>query len=178
VTEYTKKGEYKLLENGYVDLPSQVEAEDISIEFERAVTGQHIKFTTRLQHKTYSAEEIAEQMYQRLKSIDEETKDEKDPKDRTSYAQKFPLEKCQEIVEASLKRRKIKSGRVTEENRQKFLQALGTLMRRSAKRVKYSLKATALVTPSTTERQAESCSAAELRRKDKTIFLDPTPKKH
>jgi type III restriction enzyme len=177
VTEYTKKGEYKLLENGYVDLPSQVEAEDISIEFERAVTGQHIKFTTRLQHKTYSAEEIAEQMYHRLKSIDEETKDEEDPKDRTSYAKKFPLEKCQEIVKASLKRRKIKSGRVTEENRQKFLQALGTLMRRSSKRVKYSLKAKALVTLNTTERQSESCSAAELRRKDKTIFYRPGTEK-
>ena len=54
VTEYTKKGEYDLLKAGYVDLPSQVEAEDISIEFERAVTGEHSKFTTRLQHKTYS----------------------------------------------------------------------------------------------------------------------------
>jgi type III restriction enzyme len=173
VTEYTKKGEYDLLKEGYVDLPSQVEAEDISIEFERAVTGQHTKFTARLQHKTYSAEEIAEQMYQRLKSIDEETKDAVDPKDRTNYAKKFPLEKCQEIVEASLKRTKIKSGRVTEENRQKFLQALGTLMRRSAKRVVYRQKAKALLTLNTTERQAESCSAAELRRKDKTIFFGP-----
>jgi type III restriction enzyme len=175
--EYTKKGEYKLLEGGYVDLPSQVEAEDISIEFERAVTGEHSKFTARLQHKTYSAEEIAEQMYQRLKSIDGESKEEKDPKDRTSYARKFPLEKCQAIVEASLKRTKIKSGRVTEENRQKFLQALGTVMRRSAKRVVYRQKPKALLTMNTAERQAESCSAAELRRKDKTIFFGPGAEK-
>jgi len=173
VTEYTKKGEYQLLKDNFVDLPSQVEAEDISIEFERAVTGEHTKFTTRLQHKTYGTEEIAEQMYQRLKSVDEESKEAKDPKDRTSYAKKFPLEKCQEIVEASLKRTKIKSGRVTEENRQKFLQALGTLMRKSAKRVVYKQKAKALMTLNTTERQAESCSAAELRRKDKTIFFGP-----
>jgi type III restriction enzyme len=172
-TEYSKKGEYKLLEGGYVDLPSQVEAEDISIEFERAVTGEHSKFTTRLLHKTYSADEIAEQMYQRLKSIDEESKEEKDPKDRTNYAKKFPLAKCQAIVEASLKHTKIKSGLVTEENRQKFLQALGTVMRRSAKRVVYRQKAKALLTVNTTERQAESCSAAELRRKDKTIFFGP-----
>ena len=173
VTEYTKKGEYELLKDGYVDLPSQVEAEDITIEFERAVTGEHTQFTTRLQHTTYSADEIAEQMYQRLKSIDDESKEEKTPKDRTSYAQKFPLEKCQKIVAASLKRTKIKSGRVTEENRQKFLQALGTLMRKSAKRVIYRQKAKALLTLNTSERQAESCSAAELRRKDKTIFFGP-----
>ena len=173
MTEYTKKGEYELLKDGYVDLPSQVEAEDISIEFERAVTGEHSKFTARLQHKTYSAEEIAEQMYQRLKSIDEESKDAADPKDRTSYAKKFPLEKCQKIVEVSLKRTKIKSGRITEENRQKFLQALGTLMRKSAMRVVYRHKAKALMIVNTAERQAESCSAAELRRKDKTIYFGP-----
>ncbi|MFH1024498.1 MAG: hypothetical protein V1809_14045, partial [Planctomycetota bacterium] len=108
-----------------------------------------------------------------LKSIDEESKEEKDPKNRTSYAKKFSLAKCQEIVEASLKRTKIKSGRVTEENRQKFLRALGTLMRRSAKRVVYRQKAKALMIVNTVERQGESCSAAELRWKDKAIFFAP-----
>ena len=107
------------------------------------------------------------------KSVDGESKESKDPKDRTSYARKFPKEKCQEIVDASLKRTKIESGRVTEENRQKFLQALATLMRRSAKRVVYRQKAKVLLTLNTAERQAESCSAAELRRTDKTIFFGP-----
>jgi type III restriction enzyme len=173
VTEYVKKGEYQFLKAGYVDLPSQVEAEDVTVGFVRAVTGEHTKFTARLQHKTCTAEEIAEQMYQRLKSIDEESKDADDPKDRTAYAKKFPLEKCEGIVEASLKRAKIKTGNVTEENRQKLLAALGTLMRKTAKRVVYKLKAKSLVTLNTKERQAESCSAAELRRKDKTVFFGP-----
>jgi hypothetical protein len=44
VTTYTKKGEYKLFEDGYVDLPTQVEAEDVTVGFERAVTGEHVKF--------------------------------------------------------------------------------------------------------------------------------------
>lgn len=172
ITEYAKKGEYQFLKEGYVELPSQVEAEDVTVSFVRAVTGEHTKFTARLQHKTHTAEEIAEQMYQRLKSIDEESKDADDPKDRTAYAKKFPLEKCEEIVEASLKRAKIKTG-ATEENRQKLLAALGTLMRKTAKRVVYKLKAKALMPLNTKERQAESCSAAELRRKDKTVFFGP-----
>lgn len=171
VSEYKKKGEYRFLKDGYVDLPSQVEAEDVSIEFERAVTGAHTKFTTRLQHRTYTSEEVAEEMYQRLKSIDDESKDAKDGKDRTKYAEKFPLEKCRQIVEASLKRAKIKSGKVTEENRQKFKAALGTLVRRGAKRVVYRIKAKSLVALNTNERQSDSCSAAELRRKDKTVFF-------
>lgn len=172
-SEFTKKGEYRFLEEGFVDLPTQVEAEDVSIEFERAVTGERTRFKTRIEHKTYSVEEVADLMFKRLQSIDEESKDAEDPKDRTNYAKRFPLERCEQIVRESLKRAKIKSGRITDDNRQKFLQALGTLRRRRAKRVVYKLSPKALVLMSTSERQAESCSAAELRRGDKTIFYGP-----
>jgi type III restriction enzyme len=172
-SEYAKKGEYRLLEQGFVDLPTQVEAEDVIVEFERAVTGEHTKFKTRIQHKTWSVEDVAEQMFQRLKSIDEESKEAEDPQDRTSYAKKFPLEMCEEIVRESLKRAKIRTGRITDENRQKFLQALGTLRRKSAKRVLYKLSPNMLVSLNTCERQAESCSAAELRRGTKTVFYAP-----
>lgn len=172
-SEYAKKGEYRLLEEGFVDLPAQVEAEDVTIEFERAVTGEHVKFKTEIQHKTWSAEAVAEQMFQRLKSIDEESKDADDPKDRTAYAKKFPLPKCEAIVRESLKRAEIKHGRITDENRQKFLQALGTLRRKAAKRVVYKLSPKALVTLNTGERQAESCSAAELRGRTKRVFYPP-----
>ena len=71
VTTYAKKGEYKLFEDGYVDLPTQVEAEDVTVGFERAVSGEHVKFKTTIQHKTWTVEEVAEQMYRRLKSIDD-----------------------------------------------------------------------------------------------------------
>jgi type III restriction enzyme len=172
-SEYAKKGEYRLLEQGFVDLPTQVEAEDVIVEFERAVTGERTKFKTRIQHKTWSVEDVAEQMFQRLKSIDEESKEAEDPQDRTSYAKKFPLEMCEEIVRESLKRAKITTARITDENRQKFLLALGTLRRKSAKRVLYKLSPNALVTLNTCERQAESCSAAELRRGTKTVFYAP-----
>jgi type III restriction enzyme len=50
---------------------------------------------------------------------------------------------------------------------------LGTLRRKSAKRVVYKLSPQALVTLNTSERQAESCSAAELRRGTKTVFYAP-----
>jgi len=172
-SEYAKKGEYRLLEQGYVDLPTQVEAEDVTVEFERAVTSEHTKFKTQILHKTWSVEEVAEQMFNRLKSIDEESKEAEDPEERTNYAKRFPLEKCEQIVLESLKRAKITSGRVTDDNRQKLLQALGTLRRKAAKRVIYKLSAMALVTLNTTQRQAESCSAAELRRGSKTVFYGP-----
>jgi type III restriction enzyme len=169
-TEYAKKGEYKLFDEGYVDLPTQVEAEDVTVGFERAVTGEHVKFRTTIQHKTWTVEEVAEQMFQKLKSIDEESKDAADPKDRTSYAKRLPLAKCEEIVRASLKRAKIKNEKITDDNRQKFWQALGTLRRKAAKRVVYKLSPKVLVLMNTGDRQDESSSAAELRRGSKTVF--------
>lgn len=172
-SEYTKKGEYRLLKDGFVDLPTQVESEDVTIDFERAVSGEHNKFKTRIEHKTYSIEEVAEQMYRRLQSIDEESKEAEDPNDRTNYTKKFPLERLEQIVKESLKRAKIRTGRITEANKQKFLQALGTLKRKKAKRVIYKLNPKALITINTNERHSESCSAAELRRGDKTIFFGP-----
>ncbi len=173
ITTYAKKGEYKIFEEGFVDLPTQVEAEDVTVGFERAVSGEHVKFKTTIQHKTWTVEEVAEEMYRRLKSIDMESKDADDPTDRTKYAKKFPLAKCEEIVAASLKRLKIKNGKVTDENRQKFLQSLGTLRRKAAKRVVYKLSPKALATVNTSTRQVESCSAAELRRGSKTVFYVP-----
>jgi type III restriction enzyme len=172
-SQFTKKGEYRLLEQGYVDLPDQVEVEDVAIEFEQAVTGDHTKFKTKIEHKTYSLDEVAEEMYRRLQSIDEESKDAEDPKDRTQYANKFPFERCLEIVKASAKRARIKTHKITEENRQKILQALGPLRRKLAKRVVYKLRPNALLMLNTRGRQDVSAGAAELRRGDRTVFFTP-----
>ncbi|MGD9973625.1 MAG: DEAD/DEAH box helicase [Desulfatirhabdiaceae bacterium] len=170
---FAKKGEYRLLQQGYVDLPSQVELEDVAIDYESAVTGVHTKFKTQIMHKTYPLSEVAEEMYRRLQSIDEESKDAEDAKDRTNYTRKFTRKRCLEIVTASANRAKIKSGRITEENRQKILQAIGPLRRKTAKRVVYTLTPKVLIALTTRERSAISCSAAELRRGDKTAFIPP-----
>lgn len=171
--EFTKKGEYKFLEQGYLRLPTQVEQEDVSIEFEQAVSGARAEWKTKILHKTYSIEEVAEAIYRKLESVDAESRDSEDPQDRTNYARKYTLGKCVQIVRESLARSGNKTGRITEENRQKFLQALGPLRRKIARRVVYKLRPTALRRMNTKERQAESCSAAELRRQDRTIIYGP-----
>lgn len=172
-SEYAKKGDYRLLEQGFVDLPTQVEAEDITVELERAVSGERVKFKSRIEHKTFSVEEVAERMFRALEAIDHENGESSDPREHTNYAKKHPLETCEVIIRESLKRAKIKVDRITDDNRQKFLQALGTLRRKVAKRVVYKLSPNALITQGTGDRQAESCSAAELRRGTKTVFYGP-----
>jgi len=170
VSDHPQSGEYQIFDKGYVVLPSQVVDQAVTVEFEEALTGKHSKFNATIRQKTFSVEEVAEQLYQRLKGIDQESADAEDHGDRTNYAKRFPRDKCTSIVAASLKQAKITDGRITDDNRQKFLQALGPLKRKGAKRVVYVLAADALVTMSTTTRQAESCSAAELRRGSKTVF--------
>lgn len=170
ITEHPQTGEYQIFEKGFVVLPSQVVEQTVSVEFEEAISGKHTKFSGVLKQKTFSVDEVAELIYQRLRSIDQETAD--GPEDeRTSYAKRFPREKCAAVIEASLKQACITDGRITDDNRQKFLQALGPLRRKGAKRVIYVLSAQALKTVSTKDRQGESCSAAELRRGSKTVFF-------
>ena len=154
----------------FVDLPTQVEAEDVIVGFERAVTGEHHKFRTTIIHKTWSVAEVSEQMFQKLRAIDYESSAAEDPADRTNYSKRFPLAKCEEIVRASLERAHMSSIRITDENRQKFWQALGTLRRKTAKRVIYKLAPNSLIILNTRDRQNDSCSAAELRRGSKTVF--------
>jgi type III restriction enzyme len=177
-SEFAKKGEYKLYDQGHIELPTQVIKEEVAIWFERAVTGERQRFKTQITHKTYSIEEVAKQMFLRLQSIDEESKDAEDPEDRTTYSSKFPLSQCESVVTESLQKAGIEGGRITEDNRQKFLQSLGTLRRKTAKRVIFRLKANALIIINTAMRHNDSCGSAELRRADKVIFYGPDAEKN
>lgn len=163
-------GGYKLFEKGYVDLAADVPAEDVSIEFERAATGERFKWQTNIQHKTHTPREIAVHMYRRLE--EEQDPDDPDPKIRTYYTDKFPVERLEKLVKDSLARRGMTVA--TDGVRQKFLQALGTLRRKTSENVRYTLSANRFHTLSTRQRQSDSVSAAELRRDKSVFFTDQT----
>lgn len=153
-----------------MDLAADVEAEDVSIEFERAATGERYKWQTKIQHKTYTPREIAIHMYRRLE--EEQDPDDSDSKIRTFYTDKFPVERLEKIVRESLARRGMTVA--TDSVRQKFLQALGTLRRKTSENVRYTSIPTRFYQLATRQRQADSVSAAELRRDKFTFFTDQT----
>lgn len=163
-------GRYKLFEKGFVDLAADVPAEDVSIEFERAETGERFKWQTNIQHRTYTPREIAAHMYRRLE--EEQDPDDPDPKMRTYYTDKFSVERLEKLVKDSLARRGMTVA--TDGVRQKFLQALGTLKRKTSENVRYTLSADRFHTLSTRQRQSDSVSAAELRRDKSVFFTDQT----
>lgn len=149
----------------YVDLATDSPAEDVSIEFERAATGERYQWQTRIQHNTYTPRSVAEAMYRRLEEA--QNPDDPDPKARTVYTDKFPVERLEKIVKKSLA--EIGAKEATESMKQKFLQSLGTLRRKSSENVRYTPIVDRYVTLSTRQRQSDSVSAAELRN-TKTIF--------
>ena len=162
--------EYTLFAKGYVDLATDSPAEDVSIEYERELTGEHYKWQTKVQHKTYTALEIAEAMYRALESAQEP--DDPNAKMQTFYTDRFSVERLEEIVKKSLKN--IGAKEATESMLQKFLQSLGTLRRKASENVRYTPVPDQYFTVSTRDRQADSVSAAELRNTKTLFYTDQT----
>jgi type III restriction enzyme len=163
-------GPYNLFEKGYVDLAADVTAEAVSAVFVKAATGEEYKWQTMVRHRTYTADEVAQVMYDRLDEAD--NPDESPPDPTYRYTDNFPLERLQEIVRKSLELRGMTVA--TERVRQRLLQSLGTLRRTASENVRYTFNPNSLKSLSTRDRQAASVSAAELRRDKFYFYTDHT----
>lgn len=165
-----KVGEYDLFSKGYIDLSTDFPTEDVSIEYERALTGEHYKWQTRIQHQTYKPREIAEAMYSRLEEMQDQ--ENPNPKKRTIYTNKYSVKRLEDIVKESLRLR----GReeATENMKQAFLRSLNVLGRKNAEFVRYTLKPKRYFTVSTRNRQSDSVSASELRNNKTLYYTDQT----
>ncbi len=166
-TSITKpmQGEYELFAKGYVDMASESPSEDVSIKLEEALTGQQHDYQTRILRQTYTPHEVAVEMFRRLEEAQDP--DDPDPRMRTVYTDKFPVERLEGIVKESLKR--LEAKKATESMKQKFLQSLGTLRRKESQNVRYRFIVDEHLVISTKQRPADSASAAELRS-TKTFF--------
>jgi type III restriction enzyme len=159
-------GEYTLFAKGFVDLMADVPSKDVEVQFERAGTGERTRWETTIRHKTYTAREVAVAMYGRLEEAQDP--DDSDPKLRTMYTDSYSVDRLEKIVKASLARLEMKVA--TETMKQKFLQSLGTLRRKTSENVRYTPIPTRFYELSTRQRQTDSVSAAELRR-DKCVYV-------
>ncbi|MCL2046448.1 MAG: DEAD/DEAH box helicase family protein [Oscillospiraceae bacterium] len=163
-------GEYKLFDKGYVDLATDSPAEDVRIEFERAATGERYNWQTTIRRNTYTPYEIASVMYARLE--DYQDPEDPNPQMRTVYTDQFPIDRLEDIVKKSLELRN--TNVATESMKQKFLQSLGTLRRKTSEFVRYTPKIDRFKTLSTHDRQGNSVSAAELHSSKFIFYTDHT----
>jgi len=160
IETYPMEGQYTLFAKRYIDLSTEQPVEEVRIEFEEADTGARTQWKTKIKHKTYSLQEVAEVMYQRFEDLP-------DADDVRFYTSQFPVSRLEEVIRVSLDKSHNKV--ITEGIRQKLLQSLGTLQRKEAQVVRYDFVPTNYYQVPTSMRPQESASASDLRD-GKTLF--------
>lgn len=81
-------------------MATELAAEDVNIEFERASTGQTYTWQTQIQRKTFTPHEIACAMYDRLE--ESQDPDDSDLNMRNVYTDEWTVEKLEEMIKTSL----------------------------------------------------------------------------
>jgi len=164
VEEFPQTGEYEYTK-GYITLFSQVPALERETTYVRATTGEQREKKTLVRYQMFTVDEVAEQMHNRLQSIDLET-------GTTNYASRYNLDWLRALIRESLRRVGESSDSVSVENRQRLYRAFNVLHRESSKTVRYRMSPNAVVSVSTANRQRDSIGIGALRREDSTVFLD------
>lgn len=164
IEEFPQTGEYEFTK-GFITLISQVPALERETVYARATTGERREKKTLVRYQMFTVDEIAEQIHNRLKSIDLET-------ETTNYASKYDLDWLKALIRESLRRAGETEDRVSEENRQRLYRAFNVLHRGSSKTVRYRMTPNATNPLSTSERKKDSVGVGALRRGEATVFYD------
>ena len=171
-TEEIEEGKENELEQGYIKLVSQLAEVESETVYAQALSGKTHSKTTRIQYKMYTVDEVAEVVYNRLRSIDMETGG------KTQFSKHYDLERLQTIIRTSLQRIGVLEDIVSSQNRQRILEAFGSINKGSAKRVRYRSRASGVQVLNTSKRPSDSVGYASLRRSDAKVFYDEDAERH
>jgi type III restriction enzyme len=161
--EYPKENEFELLNKGYITYSSQDETIPEKTEYEIAISGVRETREYYITHKMYSVEEVAQDIFYRLYWFDQDA--------GTKYSEEWTKERIVKIIKQSLQESNDKTGRVSEENRQKTLQAFGVIGRKSSTFPRIVPKSKEPYKISTRKINKNSVGVGALRR-DCTVFYD------
>lgn len=161
--QYPKEDEFELLKKGYITYSSQDEIIPEKTEYEIAVTGVRETREYSITQQMYSVEDVANDIFNRLYWFDQDA--------GTKYCEEWTKEKIVKIIKQSLLEVKDKTGRVSEKNRQKTLQAFGVIGRKTSTFPRIVPKSKEPYKINTREINKNSIGLGALRR-DSTIFWD------
>jgi len=162
--EFPQTGEYEFTK-GFISLISQVPALERETIYVRATTDERREKKTLVRYCMFTVGQVAEQMHNRLQSIDLETA-------KTNYAGRYDVQWLRALIRGSLRRVGESGDSVSEENRQRLYRAFNVLHRESSKTVRYRMSPNAVVPVPTANRPRDSIGIGALRREDATVFLD------
>jgi len=161
--QYLKENEFELIKKGYISYSSQDNIITEYTHYERAITGVREIQKYNIIHKTYSIEEVANDLFNRLYWFDYDA--------GTKYCEEWTREKIVKIIKQSLQKINDKTSKVSEENRQKTLQAFGVIGRKTSTFLRIVPKSKEPYKISTRTINKNSVGVNALRR-DSTVFYD------
>ena len=161
--EFPQEEPYELLKKGYITFSSQLEGVEKETVYERALTGVREKKTTYITYRMYSIDDVAQEIWNRLKVFDIE--------EGTNYSKEFTKQKIKEILKSSLEKISWDKDSISEENYRKALQAFGVIKRKKAKTLRFKIEAEVLKKFSTKEIKKTSLGVGSFRR-GASVFYD------
>jgi len=161
--EFPQEEPYKLLKKGYITFSSQLEGVEKETTYERAVTGIREKKVTYITYKMYSIDEVAQEIWNRLRVFDVE--------EGTNYSKEFTKKRIKKVLKNSLKKIGWDKDTITEENYRKTLQAFGVIKRKKAKTLRFEIEAKELRKLSTKDLKKTSVGIGSFRR-GVSVFYD------
>jgi len=161
--EYPQEDPYELLSKGYISYSSQAKMVEKETIYAKAVSGEQDVKRTLIELKTYSVEEAANQVANKLRVIDMDLD--------TEYSEDFNSNKIENTIRESLRRIGDNGEYVSEANLQKTLQAFGVVYRKKAKSLRFKIEAYELLKVDSNQISKNSIGFGSLRR-DGTIFWD------
>jgi len=167
-TGKTKRYEY--FNKGYIDLISQVEKDEKTTEY-YSLSGEYFKKKTVIQKQVYPVDEVVAKIIETFKTRDFEAKIRLLGKEYDK--EHLPPEKeIKKVVEASMKKRGIKSGLLTEDNAIRIWQAFGTLFRKRAKFIDLERLSTSPIMKSTKSIERESLAVGAIKHGATVYYSD------
>ncbi|MEA3222289.1 MAG: DEAD/DEAH box helicase family protein [Thermodesulfobacteriota bacterium] len=154
---------------GFITLASQAKKVEEETTYERAVTEKRNPKKTPIEYRMYPAEEVAQDIVNKFKARDLEV--------GTRYSKKYPFDKVLAIIWNSLERKGEKENLVSQENKQRILQAFGVIKRKGSKSLRYKVEAEDLFLVRTEAMDKRSLGVGMLRRNASVFFDDYSLKK-
>ena len=161
---------YDYFKKGYIELISQVEEDEKITEYQ-GLSGEYFKKKTIIRKQVFPIDEVVTKIVDTFKVREFEAKIRFLGKE---YDKEHlpPESEIRKIVEASMKKRGIKSGLLTEDNAMRIWQAFGTLFRKRAKFVDLEKISTGAKLKSTKEIERESIAVGAIKHGAAVFYSD------
>jgi len=162
VFDYTK---------GYIKLISQIEDEDKNTEY-TSLAGEVYSKNTLIEYNTYTVDEVVNKIYEEFKTREWEGRILRLPEGEYTKNDLPPKDVLKKIIRTSMDMVGTKGDRLVEKNRQKILQAFGTLLRKKGKTIVNVRNVNEPVAIATGEMDRETIAVGNLRHNSTVFYAD------